>query len=1403
MNVIIYKDLSDAYDLINIEEGIPLRESLMGFVPLDENTLIIVNGKRVTPSYEPEKSDKIIIRRLPSEPITMLIVGIIMSVISIGVGVGVGLYTAGMKKDLDALKEKMESMGEGINNLPTMRGASNTIATGKSQPYIIGRRLFTPYLLAPSFRTLGGTDGKDEYYHLVLQAGFGKQIIKELIGDDLSLRTFTETEPQNGVYSFNNNLFPGGQIEIIQEGQEFQTLTALNKKIVTQKTNAEIKKADDDNYTDLFFTLEQYSMAVDVSIMFNGLIAFDSEDGSELNRTVRIIPSYSLDNGSTWQTFSFNQNGTPSNTFTRKKREQIRFTAHRNFTHAEVKDLGHPVQIRISCPTNKYDGSAHDACYVLNVMSTVYNPDLSETTLVPEKIIDDTERALSTIVGLKVKATVSNQDKINKIALITSGVARTWDGSAWSAAKVETSNPSSWLLEVLTSETHTASKLHDQFIDLESFGELYDYCEDEGLKIDTVLLRGTTKNNVIKSILSVCYSVLYKNPFGKIAVATDKLKTNAIAILNTQNLINFSFERTMSRLTDGIKVTYVADNDFLEDTYLVMRDGETRTPESTIEDIKVDNITSYEQIVKYARRVLAVEKLRPHKITCEVGKEGIFFTPYSLIYLQHPGLHIGLGSSEIESTILTGNTITGLVLRSPIQWDPGNSYGLIVNVGLSKQYNSEYTASESGLQNIITLTDPIWEHEDNAPKPGDILSYGYLTDSGEFDNITDKYLITGISPTEKGTKLTLVDYDERIYQTGTIPDYRPNLTAPKSIPVNNIPEEPAENDDIAIINGQLNNLFKTALTASVSDASLLDMPFASDISFYEENKILYVNIDDHNYIYKKDIRESGPGIKLNNVSSACPVKINDNFIAYINQEDGSTIYRKPISEENTGDKIFNSPCIKLSFYEGDLYFINYTDDNKLYKIDLAAGTNEEKVLDESIRLLVGDGDRLLAVNNNDSTVYQIVNGSANINLLTSQTIYDICFFKDDKFCYVNAQGEVWQKLINPDSTIAPGDLLFDGISRIYGYKNNLILSSSVNGALYGVLELDLRELNLKPENYIIEIIGSIVTGSRYIKNIDPAEINVLVPRDQISGDGIQAGSKITAVGNNYLIMDKGATLTSSEESLKVFGTRLMIDANKVIIPGTVEARHLAASAISSKAVDSNNNKISEINLDTGKQVFRSADGTEKLILDPANGIFEFAGDLKAATGTFAGELNAATGTFAGELNAASGSFKGHIEAESGNFKGHLKTDAIETYPNSGSAIIFTATELNNQRQAYNFYYDLEGVIGDGGYSKASVNHLSNVRFVRKTLIDYIVPYEGHCDRYSIILFDSDYALVTSAYTLTKHDSSILVGGHGFGQTTTINILSGGDVLLLKDLPTSPSGLVPNQVYVDGGVLKIV
>ena len=855
----LFKNLSDNGELIVIESGKALRDQLLG---VDWSEMVILaNGRKVSPDYEPHEDDYLVIRRLHGSTAVVAWIAIAVAVIG-GIAAGVSVYKA--KQQQRKLKELQEQLSarDDVSNIPWLQGAANGVATGKSQPYIIGEHLFTPYLLQRGFYKISGTDGINQDYYTVLEGGFCSLAIKKISADDATIHDFGnqttpqtgQTRPTGGIWQYrsgvNDNLIQIGQAGSGITLDEFkykravddpnvqlpwrdvcETWTAYKEEEYTEKvwygtgddrgyyrtvkrTRTVSYQAGEVKTETVKFALNRYAMNVEICLMFNGLCKY-SDKGKKQNHTRNIGFRYSTNGGSSWSPLTMSGSGPSSTsttggyfvcTFTRSTTSQIRFNLTHAFTAGEAWSAGANDQPIIVEVTNRdvastSTGGAYEDAYVQQVLSKIYDPEnSSSSSLSACKVIDDRENNVSTVIGLKLRASAENEDKLGKINLITSGVARTWNGSTWSSTKTATRNPAAWILEVLTSSTHPASQFDDSEIDLPSLGALYTFCANNGFSIDMVLTAGQKKDTILEAICNVCRCMLYRNIYGKISVAIDQAKENAQALLNAQNIRDIEITKSMGRQVDGLKLSWVnAAAGYVQDEYVCMRSGVTRTADSIIREMDVTGITNYDHLVKYARYIMAGERLRPKAIKVTTGLEGVYYTPFSKLLMQDDSLRVGLGNAVIRNVVTAGGYIIALQLEEAVDLDDEHDFGVIVQC-VSDDYCTPLALAinQGGRTEEIVLTDPISIDAATIPHAGDILSYGYIED-GEFDKITSEYLITGIEPKSDGVTLTLIDYDPDVYTTGPYGDYKPNITR-KTEPYQPViippPQTQADMDDV-------------------------------------------------------------------------------------------------------------------------------------------------------------------------------------------------------------------------------------------------------------------------------------------------------------------------------------------------------------------------------------------------------------------------------------------------------------------------------------------------------------------------------------------------------------------------------------------------------------------------------
>lgn len=830
MKATLYKTLSNEKTPIEVKAGQTVREALSDFDL--ENAIILINGKIKNPDYRLKENDTATIRLTPSGTTALIVTLVVVAVVAVSAAVVGGVQAYKAKQAAEKAQEELEKVKKltnksDIDNRPFLRGASNTLATGNSQPYIIGRHFFTPYLLSKPFYQITGEDGADEYTYTALECGFNKQILQTVAIDDIKIKTFNSNTPQEGAYNIDAGIFAeNGKIEIAQDGALLTALSALNYKTESSACNDEIPHDSDveaGTQEYLTYTLNPYAKDVDIAITFPyGLYAMN-DDGDKIETQTTITPQYSLDGGATWHSFTFNNNGTATNTFKRNvSTKELRYVAHKDFTaadYAAVQANGeNAIYIRVRNGGNSGDSMIHNDCYVLYYQSVCFDPDKSAGELVPCKIVEDRERAFCTILGLKLKATKINEDKLKKINIVTHGIARTWNGTAWSTTKTATRNPAAWVLEIETSPSHPASRRADSELDLESLGEYYEHCESNGYKFDWTITQNTKKDDVLNYIMEATGACIYYDIYGRRAIAIDRPQKNALAVYNPQNIINIQNKKTFGRRTDGLRIKYINSKGDLyqEDTYLVMREGQTLNQDSLIKDITVTGITTFEHIVKYARRLMAIEVLRPKTTIIEAGNEGIFYTPFSKILVQDDSLKIGIGKGfTIRDCEWRSGLLKKIYTNEPLTFDPAKTYGIIANCFTADGVKPvSIKVSGTGTTNELTVNTQIRTSANAKPEQGNIFSFGELDENGEFTKVTTEYIISQIKRSEKGFNLEVVNYNEAIYDSGTIPDYKSNITERKTAEKKGIPAD-------TVTHAELEETEKLAIDAANEAAAVV------------------------------------------------------------------------------------------------------------------------------------------------------------------------------------------------------------------------------------------------------------------------------------------------------------------------------------------------------------------------------------------------------------------------------------------------------------------------------------------------------------------------------------------------------------------------------------------------------
>lgn len=798
------------------------------------HSLVLKAGEKLSGDYEVQPEDVIYIRKIPGSTAVMAGIAIAFAVIAVGVGVGSAIYAKRASDEAKAEMEKAqrnaENMAAAVQQLPFIRGAKNRKALGEVVQFIMGSVYNTPYNVTDGFYTIDGADGINSYYNAVFSAGYGNQKITQfLLGNENIAHNdngISGVQPfdSNSLYYDSSN---SNMVEVRQPGDSL-TIANGNQKVSATYAASELKHEFGQDAEPVIVQAAENAMKIQVCIQFSCLRQYNSEAETWQERTAIVRPYWSNDGGTTWTEFFFA--GTTSNTFVKNSNRNIRFVATKTFTAAE--SYGKNISIKVVKETPKAESGSQEDCQLLWYQTFQYDAVKStSSSLVACTPLEAELFNKVTRVAYRVVANDSTQGVLEELHAITEAYARTWDGTSWSAQKITTRNPASWLVEILTSDFHIPSRFNTSELEMNSFGALYEYCEENGFYCDGIITQSEKKADILTKILSLCNATLIRNQEGLLEVFIDKEEENPVALLNTENIVSFSASKSMQKKTDGTKVTYTNRNTWTVDNFYSMLDGGSYDYTSdTVDSLGLDYVTDYEHAYKMAQRKLRERQLQPREVKADVGSEGDWYPLYSTILLQLPHLLQGLASSVIKG-ITTNNSgeITQIAVSDALTFEEGERYGVIIQATNSfgfKLYAAEVEGvfaegEEEGITRILSFPTPLDVSESSiVPELGNHLSFGLLDNDGKFSKITNVMKIYGVEPNGKGGfTLTLRDYNEEVYSYGgTIPAYKSNVTRPQA------GNRGVSIEDVARLRQDMNVLQEDLINAY----QMLEMPIVVD-----------------------------------------------------------------------------------------------------------------------------------------------------------------------------------------------------------------------------------------------------------------------------------------------------------------------------------------------------------------------------------------------------------------------------------------------------------------------------------------------------------------------------------------------------------------------------------------------
>jgi hypothetical protein len=800
------------YETIRIAENIAVKDAVKDIVNDDlDNAVIFVDGFRKDKNYILKDDELCTIRIFPKDPISAIffsvffIVGFIVANAAVGILTGESLIDRLVKWLLPDIDSNSPQQPDPLQSIPQIRGAKNQSAYDKPYPFVMGKHLLTPYYIGKPYTTIDGEDGEDQYFHALFILGYSKLKVSDIKLGEINLCSngenyydaFLNPDPE-GLFAANNPL-----LELRQGASE---VSLYPQKVIEEQLSIELMNVEgQDNHVIRVSAKNPWKVQVEFTFT-GGLISY-TDKGKKKDASVKITVQWRGSGG--WEPF-----GTLS--VTRQKAKVMRFVLEKEFSPSEILNVpGRTVELSIvrTTPDDPNDIKTVDTVYLTAIRTWCFDYELSTSNeLVPQVPMIAKDRDRTCRLGISLKADNRLSGVINAINCIVQSCGRAWNGTSWTEDNLEddtpTQNPASIALKAMQSQMMGKNKYPDGKIDLDSFGEFYDWCDTKGFACNGVLTSEKKLSELLDAILETGRGIRILNG-SQYGILIDKPRTNPVTVLNNQNVLEATNQKEFSDLPDGFKITFIDETDgYQENELYAMKDGSNEPqPDSVIESIEMPFVTNFDQVFKNGLYKYACRKLRPEIWNRKLSVDGNLLYIGCLVEVQDDTILVGIGEgAEIKELVTDGDYITGIKTDGLFDvTDTAQTYGVKITqfdgVNAHAIRTAQVNIPEAGTYGEFTFTSHIMSSESPIPSVGDIVSFGI------YNRITTDALCFGKKDNGDGTfDVVLIPYAEGVYtaDSGPIPEFDSKVTTPQGIATpQEIQPDPVTKDALYEISGEI------------------------------------------------------------------------------------------------------------------------------------------------------------------------------------------------------------------------------------------------------------------------------------------------------------------------------------------------------------------------------------------------------------------------------------------------------------------------------------------------------------------------------------------------------------------------------------------------------------------------
>lgn len=392
-----------------------------------------------------------------------------------------------------------------------------------------------------------------------------------------------------------------------------------------------------------------------------------------------------------------------------------------------------------------------------------------------------------TLLAVKAKATNNlNDSSSSAFNVIVTGKVKVYDSLTDTWTLTTTRNPAWIALDILRS--NYGRKLNLQFIDLDSFVNLAEELNEEGIKFDGTFDQRMTVWDALTAVLSVARAVPVMQS-GVVSVVRDKPATVPTLGFNGNNIGRGTFQVSTKLVkradNDGLEVEYINGDTWKRETVRCLLDGDRG---NNPRRVNLLGCTDRDRAYRWGMYHRAVEVYQRDNITFETGIEGGTARFGDLVAVKHELLTTDdtyrfeetgrLAFNAFGTMVVSGDTVTKILLPFDPVFNVGETYRIAMRDrwGLVR---GPYTCHKHSTEANTVYLDVLLELEDiEVAEQAEQPSFWFGVSGSEF--VLFKVMRVEATDGNK-VRLTAVPYDERIYGFDS-------LTAPENTNSMNTPQ---------------------------------------------------------------------------------------------------------------------------------------------------------------------------------------------------------------------------------------------------------------------------------------------------------------------------------------------------------------------------------------------------------------------------------------------------------------------------------------------------------------------------------------------------------------------------------------------------------------------------------------